>query len=91
MITADVYDDNGNTFVVEVTSRTVLRWERQKPGRKVSALQDSMRGIYEVVHIAAVKAGKVPADMPLADFEDAYDVVPRDDEDENEDPTQPAA
>ncbi len=89
---ADVYNDDGASFEVRVTSRHVLRWEKLFPGRSFNDVQGTMRGTYELVYVAAKAKNQLPEDVALDVFCDSYDVVPKDEsETATADPTQPAA
>lgn len=98
------YPDKGEPFVVYVTMRHVLKWERSspkgRPQRKASDLQDiTADAAYELAYLAASAAGQYRGTQ--SDFEESVDLAggdrlnptPDDDTegDELADPTQSAA
>lgn len=84
LLEAKVSNDAGNTLDVKLTSRTILRWEKQFPGRSVSLLETKLTYVYEAVFVA------VQAQLPglsFADFCDQYDIDVSANEAESTDPT----
>lgn len=95
MITLKVTPDNGEPYVVVATSRDVLMWEKTTAGNKsfVDLINEpNLVDLYRVAHIASWRQGLTSA-KNLQEFEATCEVTgnPADEEDEEPDPTQPAA
>lgn len=84
LLDAKVSNDSGQTLDVKLTSRTILRWEKQFPGRSVSLLETKLTYVYEAVFVA------VQAQLPgltFGDFCDQYDIDVSGSDTEATDPT----
>ena len=88
LLNAKVSNDLGETLDVRLTSRTILRWEKQFPGRSVSLLETKLTYVYEAVFVA------VQAQLPGVTFDvfcDQYDIDVSGDEADAADPTPATA
>lgn len=90
MFTFKVRPDDGQEFQVTATSRDVVMWERTTPGGRCFADLKSaaMSDFYGIAFVAAKRQGLFAGDRRA--FEDGVDmdIV---EEDEEPDPTRPAA
>lgn len=91
MFTFKISPDDGEPYEVVATTRDIARWERTTKGASLRQLQTEMRAtdLYVIAHNAAVRHGQY--DGPLKEFQDTCDITVLDDEEEEPDPTLPAA
>lgn len=94
MITLQVTPDDAEPYEVTATSRDVLMWEKTTKGNRsfVDLVQSpNLVDLYKVAHLASHRQGLFTG--PYADFEASCEVtgVPDAEEDEEPDPTRPAA
>lgn len=86
-----VSPDDGDPYAVVATTRDIARWEKTTKGASMRQLETEYRitDLYAVAYHAAVRHGVFSG--TLAQFQDGADLeVDRPDDDET-DPTQPAA
>lgn len=80
-------DGDGSTpFVVSVTSRLILMWEKQFPGRALNQLGGdklSMGSLFELAFLGAKKEGDW--DGNYSDFISSHDVAQVGDDEETDD------
>ena len=85
-----VVPDNGESYEVTAGSRDVLVWEKTSKGKNLLTFRDSlaMNDLYRLAHIASRRTGQFHGDFK--EFEETVELDLVDEEDEP-DPTQPAA
>jgi hypothetical protein len=84
--------DEGDPYQVTATTRDIAKWEKTTKGASLRQLETEYRAtdLYAIAYHAAIRTGMFAG--TLKEFQDGADLRMLDDgEDEDEDPTQPAA
>lgn len=93
MFRVKVMPDDGEPFIVTVTTRDISKWEKTTKGATFATFQADQKisDLYKITYYACVRQGlDTGTPQTLAEFESGADLDFLDDEDDEPDPTPSA-
>lgn len=89
LVRVQVHPDGGESFVVDVTTRDGLRWERARKGRSIKRFDDNptFEDLYSLTFVAVLRDGRFDGD--INQFEERCDLERIAIDDDEAGPTPP--